>query len=91
MLIVSYDIANNKLRTRFSKFLCKFGYRLQYSVFEIKNSDRILKNVICEIETKFSRHFTDYDSIIIFDLSKQCKKHCFGYAKHDDDSLIIVE
>ena len=24
-------------RTRFSKFLSKFGYRLQYSVFRIKN------------------------------------------------------
>ena len=43
MLIISYDISNDKLRTKFSKFLCKFGYRLQYSVFEIKNSKRILR------------------------------------------------
>jgi CRISPR-associated protein Cas2 len=91
MLIVSYDIANDKLRTKFSKYLCKFGYRLQYSVFEIKNSDRILKNIICEVETKFADKFTELDSIIIFDLSKQCKKHSFGYAKHDDDSLIIID
>jgi CRISPR-associated protein Cas2 len=43
MLIVSYDISNDKIRTRFAKFLSKFGYRLQYSIFEIKNSKRILR------------------------------------------------
>lgn len=89
MLIVSYDIANDKLRNRFSKFLCKFGYRLQFSVFEIKNSKRILDNVICEIETKFAKKFGETDSIMIFHLSQQCKKYCFGYAKHDESVMII--
>jgi len=43
MLLVSYDISNDKLRTRFAKYLSKYGNRLQYSVFEIKNSDRIIE------------------------------------------------
>lgn len=33
MVIVSYDIADDKKRRRFSKFLEQFGYRIQYSVF----------------------------------------------------------
>lgn len=41
MIIVSYDISNDKRRTKFSKYLMKFGHRIQYSVFEIDNSDRI--------------------------------------------------
>ncbi len=74
MLIVSYDISDDKLRTRFSKFLKKFGYRLQYSVFEIRNSKRILANIKKEIEQDFEKSFGETDSIIIFDLSEQCKK-----------------
>lgn len=55
MILLSYDISNNKLRTRFSKFLSKYGHRLQYSVFEIDNSDTILRNVITQIITTFEK------------------------------------
>jgi len=89
MLIVSYDIADDKLRTRFSRYLSKFGYRLQYSVFEIKNSQRILENIICEVEARYAKRFGEIDSVIIFDLSQNCKKYCFGYAKHDEAVIMI--
>jgi CRISPR-associated protein Cas2 len=68
MLIVSYDISNNKTRFRFSKFLEKYGRRLQYSVFELKNSSRILSIVLLEIEKKFQKKFENSDSILIFSL-----------------------
>ena len=45
MIIVSYDISDDKLRTNFAKYLSKFGHRIQYSVFEIDNSTRILDNL----------------------------------------------
>ena len=50
MIVVSYDISDDKLRTRFSKYLSKFGHRLQYSVFEIDNSPRIIDNIITDIK-----------------------------------------
>ena len=90
MLIVAYDISNDKLRTRFAKFLSKYGYRLQYSIFEIKNSDRILNLVIAEIEESFEPEFDQEDSIIIMNLSKQCKLTKFGYATNDDEDLIMI-
>jgi CRISPR-associated protein Cas2 len=90
MLIVSYDISDDKLRTRFSKFLSKFGYRLQYSIFEIKNSQRILNLITTEIQTEYEKQFSQSDSVIIFDLSKQCKITRYGYAKNDDEDLIII-
>ena len=89
MLIVSYDISNNKVRTKFSKFLSKFGYRLQYSVFKIKNSKRVLKNIMAEIEKKYAKKFIETDSIIIFFMSKKCTVYSYGYAKNEEKELII--
>lgn len=90
MLIISYDISNDKLRNSFSKYLSQFGHRLQYSVFEIKNSRRILANIQKEIQNNFERRFEETDSIMIFDLSERCKKTCYGYARNDDKDLIIL-
>jgi len=90
MLLVAYDISNNKLRTRFSKFLSKFGYRLQYSIFEIKNSKRILNIIEAEIKADFEKEFDQTDSIMIFNMSKQCKITKYGYAPNDDEDLILI-
>ena len=76
MLLVSYDISDDKLRTHFAKFLSKYGYRLQYSIFEITNSPKILENVKTEIENRFKKKFGQSDSVIIFQLSNSCKAHC---------------
>lgn len=89
MLIISYDISNDKLRTKFSKYIKKFAHRLQYSVYEIKNSERILENITVMIDQQFSPYFTEADSIMIFNLSKQCKKTYFGYAKHKEEEVIF--
>jgi len=90
MIIVSYDISDDKLRTRFAKFLSKHGYRLQYSIFQIKNSERVLALVSSEIKNKFEKKFDDTDSIMIFNLSKQCKIIRYGYAEHDEEDLIVI-
>lgn len=92
MLIVSYDISNNKLRTRFSKFLEKYWRRLQYSVFEIKNSDRILNVILLKIEKTFSKKFEMTDSILILSLCWPCKKkvYRYGYAVHEEEELIFA-
>ena len=55
MIVVSYDISDDKLRTKFSKYLSKFGHRLQYSVFEIDNSTRILNNIVSDLKNKFEK------------------------------------
>ena len=75
MLLISYDISNDKVRTKFAKYLSKFGFRLQYSVFEISNSDTVLKNIEAEIQNTYMKAFTEEDSIIIFNLSGTCKKN----------------
>jgi CRISPR-associated protein Cas2 len=90
MLVIAYDIANDKLRTKFSKYLSKFGRRIQYSIFEIKNSSRLLKQIQIKIEHHFHKKFTQSDSIIVFDLSANCKISKFGYAQNDEKDLLII-
>ena len=90
MVLISYDISNNKLRTSFNRFIRKYGGKLQFSVYEIDNSPTILDNIVNEITTNFEKKFSEEDSIIIINLSKSCKITKFGYAKHDDEEMIIV-
>jgi CRISPR-associated protein Cas2 len=91
MVIVSYDISNTKLRTSFSKYLKKFGFRLQYSVFEIENSDHILNNIVTEIHNKYEPQFKQSDSVVIFIMSASCKIIRMGYAKNDESDFIIIK
>lgn len=88
MLIVSYDIQDDKLRTRFSKMLTKNGaIRLQYSVYEVNNTDRVLENLKILIENKFANDFDGGDSIIIFDASS-VKLKKYGNAIHRDTDIV---
>lgn len=91
MLLVSYDISDDKLRTKFSKFLSKFGYRLQYSVFQIDNSERLLSVIQDEIRNKFEKKFTESDSVIIYRIPDTCHTIRFGYAKNEETDLFIID
>ena len=90
MIVISYDISDNKLRSRFAKFIKKFGHRLQYSVFEIDVSERMLDVIETEIKNHFEKQFSQTDSIIVFRMSNTCKITRYGYASNDNDELIIV-
>ena len=89
MIIITYDISNNKLRTQFSKFLERYGYRLQYSVFEISNSKRLL-HMICEkIEGRFVKQFDGGDSVFIFETNLG-KARKYGNAIHRDKDFVVL-
>ena len=90
MIIISYDISDNKKRNRFNKYIRKFGHRLQYSVYEIDNSERILNNIVTDINNKFAKCFDQTDSIYIFQMSNTCRIQKFGYAKNEDQEVLIV-
>ncbi len=90
MVVVSYDISNDKLRTKFAKYLSRFGHRLQYSVFEIDNSEKIVNNIVNNLKNKYEKSFSQEDSVIIFKLSSSCEVLRFGYAKNDEKDFIII-
>jgi CRISPR-associated protein Cas2 len=89
MLVICYDISNDKLRTHFAKMLEKNGgIRLQYSVFEINNTQRIQDVLKTRIEKYYAKSFDGGDSIFIFetDIKKSIK---YGNAIHRDQALLF--
>lgn len=93
MILISYDFTDNKIRTKFSKFLEKFGRRIQYSVFEIRNSKRVLTNILKEIELVYKKKFKNTDSVVIFSICDRCKKDAirYGYAANEERDVLIFK
>jgi len=91
MFIVSYDFEDTRRRTKFSNFLKKFGRRLQYSVFEIKNSARILENIMKEVDMKYKPYFTKNDSIVIIWVCEACKAKVkrYGYSANEEKPVVF--
>lgn len=90
MVIVSYDIKNNKIRTKFAKMLRSQGaIRLQFSVYEVNNTQRIIDNIKMNIVSKFSKLFTGADSVMIFD-APNAKVQKFGNAIHRDKDVVYL-
>ncbi|HRU17243.1 MAG TPA: CRISPR-associated endonuclease Cas2 [Bacteroidia bacterium] len=79
----------NKTGSRFSKFLEKYGVRVQFSVFEIQNSNRVLNIVLNTIERKFKNRFEAGDSIYIFRANHE-ETIRYGSATLLDNDLIII-
>ena len=90
MILISYDIQDDKLRTKFSKYIKKYGYRLQYSVFEITNSKNILKNIMCEISDMFEKKFGQGDSVMIIETSENWKLTKWGFPKNEENDIILI-
>lgn len=87
MIIVSYDISDDKMRTNFSNMLKKHGaIRLQYSVYEVINTKRVMDNLVAKVEA-YSKHFTFDDSVIIFDVNSE-KLTKYGNAIHRDQPVV---
>lgn len=90
MLIVSYDFTNDKTRAKFSRFLKQYGDRMQYSVFSIRHSPRVLRNILTEIDNRYKKKFKETDSIVIFSTCEGCRKKVvrYGNAKHELEDVV---
>lgn len=89
MIVISYDIKDDKLRAKFSKLLIKNGaIRLQYSVYEVVNTARILEHLLILIEEKFTKLFGAEDSVVVFKVSKE-KLIKYGNAIHRDKDIVF--
>ena len=90
MLLIIYDIAEDRLRTKFSHFLSKYGRRIQFSVFEILNSNRVLGNIRVEIEADFQKKFQQADSVMIIHVPDDAIVARYGYARNEETDLLIM-
>lgn len=90
MIIISYDIKDNKLRTRFSKMLMRHGaIRLQFSVYEVNNTRRVIDNIKMQITEWYGHLFTPADSVVIFEVAGQNILK-FGNAIHRDQDIVYI-
>ena len=93
IVLVSYDIVDDKQRTRLAKKLLNFGQRVQYSVFECNLNKDQLKEMKKQI-----MKFIDLkkDSLRIYRLCDSCRKQIKSYGikkgweKLQDDEVIVV-
>lgn len=88
MIIVSYDISDTKLRSRFQKMLTRHGaIRLQFSVYEVVNTKRTIDNMKLRIND-FIKDFDAADSVIIFEIEKDSLIK-YGNAIHRDTDIVF--
>lgn len=89
MIIVSYDIKEDKIRSKFAKMLEKNGaIRLQYSVYEFNNTKRISDTLLLKIE-HFAKVFTGADSVMIIE-GNAFKIKKYGNAIHRDQDVVFI-
>ena len=69
--LVSYDIPDNKRRTRLAKLLEDFGDRVQYSVFECILDADLLGKMMARINKTV---LEEEDSVRIYALCASCEK-----------------
>lgn len=88
MIIISYDIADDKMRTQFTKMIKRYGaIRIQYSVYEIQNTQRVIDNILVKIED-YSKHFTNDDSVVVFEVDAN-KLTKYGNAIYRDKQIVF--
>ena len=89
VFLVVYDIKSDRLRSKFSRFLKRYGRRIQYSVFEVTNSSRVLDNIRIEIRSTYEKDFSQSDSVLIINVPDNAITDRFGYAKNEETDLLI--
>ena len=88
MIIVSYDIADDLKRSRFQRMITKHGaIRLQFSVYEVVNTKRVIDNMKLKIQ-EYSKHFEPSDSVVIFEVN-QSDLTKYGNAIHGDQDVVF--
>ena len=68
LILVIYDIVSDKRRTKFVKFVEKYGFRVQKSAFEMILDSSKYNQLIAEIP----RHITDEDNVRVYRLPVAC-------------------
>jgi CRISPR-associated protein Cas2 len=68
-----YDISNNKKRRKVEKLLSSYGYRVNYSVFEINTQKSKFNQMIKELKSTASKE----DNIRVYILNKDVLKKSF--------------
>jgi len=89
LYLISYDIAENDVRSQVSEYLCGYGARVNLSVFECMVSDAQLKKIKLEL-TRLADPKADV--ILIYRVCMNCfiKAERIGKKADDTDQIVFV-
>lgn len=92
LIVVSYDIVDDKKRTQLAKQLLNFGTRVQYSVFECELNKKQLE----QMKTTALKYVNlSKDSLRIYKLCDTCMTQIEsfgikrGWAEEDKDVIVV--
>ena len=88
--LVSYDIPDDRRRTRLAKLLKDYGGRVQYSVFECLLDQELFDKMVNRIEAVVTE---SEDSVRIYGLCANCERVIrvigTGEVSHDEEVYIL--
>ena len=89
LIIVSYDIVDDKRRTKLAKRLCDFGKRVQYSVFECDLTKEQLQDMTQQALKQIDE---EEDSLRIYRICHTCASEILSYGIKqgwEEDDVIV--
>ncbi len=92
-LLISYDIIDDKKRTRVAKRLQDYGQRVQYSVFECCLNKAQFQTLLEQIKPLLD---LKKDSLRVYFLCQACSKRILslgtkrGWREADEDRIIVI-
>ena len=91
LLVVSYDIVDDKRRAKVAEILKDYGKRVQYSVFECELGEKVLRKMLKEI-IGFIK--VEEDSIRVYRLCRDCQNKLETYGigpphKNEEGPIVI--
>jgi len=81
--VISYDISNDKRRTKLSTLLDKYGVRVNYSVYECELNQTKFDKLLYEIELKKLIN-KKYDSLRFYYIHEKALERTFEFANRAD-------
>jgi CRISPR-associated protein Cas2 len=92
MTLICYDISNTRTRTKLSKYLEKYGRRVQNSVFEINQPKNIIHEIKSTIKLQFTQRVKNKDSIMIIPVFPSLQKSIvrIGTKAKEEKSYVTI-
>ena len=81
--VVTYDIANDKRRTKLSDLLDGYGQRVNYSVYEVELTSSQKEKLLYEIELKKLIN-KKYDSLRFYHICQNCIPKSFDLGNREE-------
>jgi CRISPR-associated protein Cas2 len=71
--MLTYDITNDKLRTKIHRYLRNYGLNTQYSVFEMIVTDIELRKIVAYLSNVVP--LDPGDNVRLYDICKSCSRN----------------